>query len=553
MLKSLSVNNYALIHDLNIHFSDGFQVITGQTGAGKSILLNALSLVLGHRADLSSLGDKNYKCVIEAGFDIEAYHLQTLFETLDLDYEPHTIIRREILPSGKSRAFVNDTPVTLNALSELGEHLVDIHSQHQTALLSDSSYLFDIIDTIANTREEKNNYNIAWKKYKEAQIHFNQLTDFQKNTIQEFDYNHFLLQELNTANLQIGKQKDLEDFYEQASHSEEIKDRLQQSIRLLNDDTAGVLSTLSTLKNIFQKTQEFGTVYQQLQDRISSIFIETDDFYQEVLTLFETIDYNPQELENAQQQLQQIYDLQKKHRVYSEQELIEIQKQLEAKVSKMESIEDEINTAQHKVEENRQQALNWALKIREKRLSVLDHFSKQIENTLHLLGMPNAQFKVQLTENQSFNSNGIDQIEFLFMANKGGDFAPVKKVASGGEQSRIMLSIKSILAQYTTLPTLIFDEIDTGVSGEVSQKMGELMQNISHNRQVFAITHIPQVAARGKAHYKVFKQDVDNLTHTQLSLLSVQERIEEIAEMLDGKNPSSSAISHAKELLKHHI
>ena len=550
MLKSLSIKNYALIDDLHVDFSSGFQIITGETGAGKSILLDALSLVLGNRADLGVLRDKETKCIVEAEFSVSNYDLKPLFETCELDYEPTTIIRREILPSGKSRAFVNDTPSTLSALGQLGEVLVDIHSQHQTLLLSDNRYQFEIIDGVADNKELLKSYSEEFKIYRKANKKLQELIDFQKNAHKEHEYNSYLLNELKEAPLQEGIQEELEEIYDQASNAEEIKERLAESHQLLDDENIGVLNSLSDLKIIFLKLSHYGSQYQNLQERIESVYIELDDFQQEILDIAEDIDSDPKLLEDTHQKLQKIYDLQKKHQVATVEELMQIQQDLEEKVSEVENIEDRISEQQKETEKARKTLEKTAQSLRKNRLSALPKFTKELEAILHDLGMPNARFQIELKPTEDFQNNGKDELSFLFSANKGGRFGELKKVASGGELSRIMLSVKSILAQHIALPTIMFDEIDTGVSGDISQKMAEIMQQMSKNRQVFAITHLPQVASKGSAHYKVFKEDKNDKTTTELVLLTPEQRIEEIAQMLGGKNITESARTHAKELLK---
>ncbi|ATA73995.1 DNA repair protein RecN [Capnocytophaga canis] len=550
MLKALSIKNFALIDDLHINFPEGFIIITGETGAGKSILLDALSLVLGKRADMSALRNKEEKCVIEAEFSLEKYNFLTLFSDLEIDYEPQTIIRREILPSNKSRAFINDSPVTLDTLSRLGEVLVDIHSQHQTLSIGNLDFQFDIIDAIAGNKHLISEYVSLWEKLKKNQKKLQELIDFQKNANKEYDYNFHLLKELKSAPLQKGIQEELEETYEEASNSEEIKEYIKESLQLLSDENVGIVNQLRELKRVFTKLTDYKQQYRDIFERIESAFIELDDLQNEVFDIDENIETDPETLEKVSQQLHLIYDLQKKHKVSTVDELIAIQTQLEEAVSQTENIESSIEEQRNIVENQQIETIEKASELHETRKKVIPELDTKLTNFMHELGMPNARFQIELQSTQTYQNNGMDQLTFLFSANKGGNFGTLKKVASGGELSRIMLAVKAIMAEHTALPTIMFDEIDTGVSGEISLKMGEIMKNMSKNRQVFAITHLPQVAAKGHYHFKVFKEDIEGKTTTQLKQLSENERIIELSEMLEGKNSGESAKNHAIELLK---
>ncbi|WP_172918402.1 DNA repair protein RecN [Capnocytophaga canis] len=550
MLKALSIKNFALIDDLHINFPEGFIIITGETGAGKSILLDALSLVLGKRADMSVLRNKEEKCVVEAEFSLEKYNFLTLFSDLEIDYEPQTIIRREILPSNKSRAFINDSPVTLDTLSRLGEVLVDIHSQHQTLSIGNLDFQFDIIDAIAGNKHLISEYVSLWEKLKKNQKKLQELIDFQKNANKEYDYNFHLLKELKSAPLQKGIQEELEETYEEASNSEEIKEYIKESLQLLSDENVGIVNQLRELKRVFTKLTDYKQQYRDIFERIESAFIELDDLQNEVFDIDENIETDPETLEKVSQQLHLIYDLQKKHKVSTVDELIAIQTQLEEAVSQTENIESSIEEQRNIVENQQIETIEKASELHETRKKVIPELDTKLTNFMHELGMPNARFQIELQSTQTYQNNGMDQLTFLFSANKGGNFGTLKKVASGGELSRIMLAVKAIMAEHTALPTIMFDEIDTGVSGEISLKMGEIMKNMSKNRQVFAITHLPQVAAKGHYHFKVFKEDIEGKTTTQLKQLSENERIIELSEMLEGKNSGESAKNHAIELLK---
>ena len=550
MLTALSIKNYALIDDLKVDFPEGFIIITGETGSGKSIMLDALSLILGKRADMSALRNKEEKCIIEAEFSLQNYEFQTLFEELDIDYDPQTIIRREILPSGKSRAFVNDVPATLEVLSRLGQVLVDIHSQHQTLALSDTSFQFAIIDAMANNKPLLTEYVQLHQLLKKEQKKLEELIEFQKNAKKEYDYNLHQLKELKSATLEEGILEELEESYEEASNIEDIKENVSESLYLLNDENIGILNNLRELKRSFSSLTEYKQLYRDLYERIESAFLELEDLASEISDIDESIEADPDNLEQISKQLNKIYTLQKKHSVATVEELIAIQQELEEAVSKTESVDIDLNKQKKIVEEQHTATLKKANQLHKAREKVIPALDKKLTNFMHELGMPNGRFSITLTATDTFFANGNDELSFLFSANKGGDFGQLKKVASGGELSRIMLAVKAIMAEHTALPTIMFDEIDTGVSGEISQKMGDIMKQMSQNRQVFAITHLPQIAAKGAYHFKVFKEDSKGKTTTHLKLLTEEERITELSEMLEGKNSGASARNHAIELLR---
>lgn len=550
MLTALSIKNYALIDDLKVDFPEGFIIITGETGSGKSIMLDALSLILGKRADMSALRNKEEKCIIEAEFSLQNYEFQSLFYELDIDYDPQTIIRREILPSGKSRAFVNDVPATLEVLSRLGQVLVDIHSQHQTLALSDTSFQFAIIDAMANNKSLLTEYVQLHQLLKKEQKKLEELIEFQKNAKKEYDYNLHQLKELKSATLEEGILEELEESYEEASNVEDIKENVSESLYLLNDENIGILNNLRELKRAFSSLTEYKQLYRDLYERIESAFLELEDLASEISDIDESIEADPDNLEQISKQLNKIYSLQKKHSVATVEELIAIQQELEEAVSKTESVDIDLNKQKKIVEEQYTATLKKANQLHKAREKVIPALDKKLTNFMHELGMPNGRFSITLTATDTFFANGNDELSFLFSANKGGDFGQLKKVASGGELSRIMLAVKAIMAEHTALPTIMFDEIDTGVSGEISQKMGDIMKQMSQNRQVFAITHLPQIAAKGAYHFKVFKEDSKGKTTTHLKLLTEEERITELSEMLEGKNSGASARNHAIELLR---
>ena len=549
MLTTLSIKNYALIDNLHVDFNEGFSIITGETGAGKSILLGGLSLILGKRADLSSLKNATKKCVIEAVFNISNYNLKSLYKAQDLDYDEQTIIRREILPSGKSRAFVNDSPVNLSSLQLLGERLIDIHSQHQTLQLTSNDFQFQVIDALADNDSDLQVFKQELKIYKTLQKEHKNLLVFKAEAIKEHDYNSFLLNELTEANLVDGELETLEDEYETLNNIESIQDKLSEAYQLLNEEEIGVLSSLNSLKNVLQKLATYSVTYEDIFNRTQSGLIEMDDVFSEINRLQEAIDTDPNRLEIVDSKLKMRHNLMQKHVVDNISDLIIIKNELEEKVAVTENLDGTIKRKETEIALKEKELNIISKTIHSNRKKVIPELKQQLETILSNLGMPNAQFKIDLIYSNSFFVNGKDELTFLFSANKGGSFNELKKAASGGELSRIMLAIKSVLAKYIQLPSIMFDEIDTGVSGEISNKMGDIMLEMSKTMQVFSITHLPQIAAKGHSHFKVYKEDVKEVTQTNLVKLNHDQRVVEIAQMLGGLEMSSSAIAHAKELL----
>ena len=549
MLSSISIKNYALINELHIDFSSGLSIITGETGAGKSILLGALGLVLGNRAELSTLKNTTKKCVVEAVVGIDKYNLKDFFETEDIDYEPNTILRREILPSGKSRAFVNDTPVTLSVLTLLRARLIDVHSQHQTLQVSDQQFQFQLLDAVASNDSNLTSYKSELAKYISEKNRLEEIQLAQREATLQYDYNSHLYNELLEAKLIEDEQELLEEKLEKINNVEEIKQNLSEALQLTTDDTIGIQNLLYSLEQKLAKISSYSKEYQELSDRISSVKIELVDIIGEIETANESVDFNPSEADQLNDRLQLIYNLQKKHYVNSISELLSIQSTLSEKVSRVENSEQLLAEQEAIVEEIANKLDIIALKISDARNKIIPKLSKQLENVLADLGMPHARFQIQNTLSENYYKNGKDVLQFLFSANKGGQYGELKKVASGGELSRVMLAIKKILSENSQLPTIIFDEIDSGVSGEISNKMAHIMSQMSQKMQVITITHLPQIAAKGNQHYKVYKEEVNNITTTNLKQLSEDERIVEIAEMLSGKNISDSALIHARELL----
>ncbi|WP_158962728.1 DNA repair protein RecN [Myroides fluvii] len=549
MLTSLSIKNFALIDHLEIEFFKGFSIITGETGAGKSIVLGALGLLQGKRADLGSLKNKEEKCVIEGQFHVDPYKLEELYSFLDMDYEPTTIIRREILPSGKSRAFVNDSPVNLTDLQELSAVLLDIHSQHQTSELSEETYQIKVIDAIAKNEETLEEYQKQLKQYKASVSELKQLKEEEIELLKEQDYNAFLLEELETLQLGTIDQAALESEFEKLNNVEHVRESFAFATQLLTADQVGVIQGLKELRQTLQKTAVVSKDYEELYNRVVSAEIELTDLANEIEREVDHVVSDPERLTVLNERLQVLYALQKKHQVNSVAELIAIETGLTDKVFKVGEVQDKIIAVEKHIASLLVKLDQQADQLSQARQQAIPALKAQLIEILTLVGMPYATFQFDFKTVDHYLNNGKDQMQLQFSANKGMDYGLLKKVASGGELSRIMLAIKAILARYSNLPTIIFDEIDTGVSGEVADKMGVIMKDMSTLMQVFAITHLPQIAAKGHQHYKVFKASQGDSTISKLIQLDPTHRVEEIAQMLSGKDITESALQHAKELL----
>jgi len=549
LLSELSIKNYALIDALQVQFDSGFSTITGETGAGKSVLLGGLALVLGKRVDFSQINDLSRKCIIEASFNIEYFNLKSFFKTNDLDFESITILRREILPSGKSRAFINDSPVNLSLLAGLGEQLIDIHSQQQTQELINDDFQFHVLDALAQNDTSIEAYQHLLKTYKSTQKKLVELNASKLQSQNDADYHTFLLNELIEENLQSIDLELLEVEYNTLNNVELIQAELTLANQIISSEDLGAASNLISLKQVFHKLTHISLTYQSLSDRIQSISIELDDIFNEIESEQSKLDINPSRLSEIDTILKKVHDLFSKHNVNSVQALIDIQSELELKVDSLASLEAAIIAAENALESQVKQLDTAASVIHKRRKSEVLKLIKQLETILTDLGMPNARFKIELIQSETYLYNGKDQLDFLFTANKGSGFLTLKKAASGGELSRIMLAIKSILSNYQQLPTIMFDEIDTGVSGEIAHKMASIMEQMSLSMQVFSITHLPQIAAKGQSHFKVYKEDIGETTVTALKKLSNEERVLEIAQMLGGKEVSDSAVAHAQQLL----
>ncbi|MGA1771798.1 MAG: DNA repair protein RecN [Flavobacteriaceae bacterium] len=549
MLQSLSIKNYALINRLTVDFSDGMTTITGETGAGKSILLGALSLVLGKRADRSALYNDTTKCIVEAQFDVSNYDLKKFFEQNELDYEAETVLRREIIPNGKSRAFINDTPVTLDVLESLGTLLVDVHSQHQTLTLTQNDFQFAILDAFANNSKVLVDYKAILSKYKAIGAEITQIESRLQKANEEQEYQHFLYQELIDANLTPDMQEPLEDRVSQLGNVEDLQHLFSEAVQRLDQEDHGLLAQLIYLKSLMQQAASKSQVYQKYSERLASVILEVQDLFQELESDSEGLEADPQALEHAQNKLQQLYALQKKHQVNTVADLIEKQHFYGAQLQDTKALENRLDTLKSEVSPLKIKLEQLADTLHQNRIESAPKLVQKLQTYLAAMGMQNAQLKFEIQPSNTFLANGKDQLTLLFSANLGSPYQPLKKVASGGELSRIMLAIKAILAQYQHLPTIIFDEIDTGVSGNISNEIAIIMAAMATRMQVFTITHLPQVAAKGKQQFKVYKTDVAGQTQTLLKTLSKEERVIEIAQMLSGDELTQTAKDHAVKLL----
>ena len=549
MLKSISIKNYVLIDELNISFSSGFSVITGETGAGKTILVDGISLLLGKRADLSVNRDKTKKCVIEGIFDIGTYNLKTIFDINELDYDSETILRREISPSGKSRAFINDSPVNLHQLSKIGSRIIDIHTQHENINILDQDFQFEIIDAFSNNNEIVDEFRLIFNQYQELQRKIEKLKLDKDSLNQSIDYNKFILNELDSANLFEENLEDLEKNQVFLSNFEVISEELSFINNLLIDENIGIQTNIQKLLNSLSKISGKTENLNNLYERVLNLSTELDDINHELNEQFESLENNPEKLSLLIQKIDTVNTLLRKHSVNSIKDLKLVRDEFASKVDSTESIDEKIEEFEIKLNDLKDKLSKISKSITKKRMDAIPKFTTDIELILKDLGMENAKFKIELNPSNNFNSFGMDDINFMFQANKGYEFKDLKSSASGGEMSRIMLAVKSIIAKYRKIPSIIFDEIDTGVSGAISQKMGHIMRSLSKYVQTFSITHIPQIAAMGSAHYKIYKYDEDNITKTTIIKLAEEERIVEIAKMLEGSSISESAINHAKRLM----
>ena len=549
MLTKVFIKNFALIDTLEINFSNGFSTITGDTGSGKSILLNALSLITGKRADHTLLKNNDIKCIVEAEFNLKNFKLKKIFKNNDLDYSDQSILRRDVLPNGKSRSFINDSPVNLDIMRFIGEKLIDIHTQNESLILSNDHFFFSLIDNLSEQKNIVSNFHQNLSFYKELNLELEKLNRLNTSLQNDYDYNLFLLNELTSAKLKIGEQVDLEKTLKIFKNSEEILNSLNQIDSLIENDNNSIENQIRNLNNILNNISKYSDKYLIIKDRIESILIELDDIKLELRNSSTDFNNNPFEFDQMESRLNLIYNLQKKHSVNSIDELMEISLNLQKKLKDNDNIGIDIENLKNDISSKESLLEEQSKKISISRKKILPNLKIEIENILSNLGMPNSSFKFNLTKSEKYNKYGIDLIEVLFSGNKGSGFSPILKVVSGGELSRILLSIKSILSKHLNLPTMIFDEIDTGISGEMSNAMANLMLKMSKKMQIISITHLPQIAAKGQHHFNIYKHENLGITNTKIKKLNNEQRIEEIAKMLSGDKISSSALIHAKELL----
>ena len=550
MLRSLYIQNYALIEKLDIGFEPGFSVITGETGAGKSIILGAIGLLLGQRADVKSIRTNATKCIIEARFDISRYNLRPFFEENELDYEDECILRRELYASGKSRAFINDSPAPLAQMKELGEQLIDVHSQHQNLLLNTEGFQLNVLDLLAHDDAILTAYQSAYKAWKQAQGDLDKLMEKIARDKSDEDYIRFQWQQLDEARLATGEQEALEQETEMLSHAEDIKAGLYQADQLFNNDENGLLSGLKACCNTLQSLQAVYPAAEELANRLESSYIELKDIADEISDREERVEFNPARLAEANERLNLIYSLQQKHHVDTVDELIALRDDYATRLASISSSDEELETLRKQCEELHDQVLRQASVLTQARQEAAREVERQMAQRLIPLGMPNVRFAVEMGERKEPGPHGSDTVSFLFSANKNGTLQNISSVASGGEIARVMLSVKAMIAGAVKLPTIVFDEIDTGVSGEIASRMADIMQEMADNqRQVISITHLPQIASRGRVHYKVYKQDNETETNSHIRRLTDEERMEEIAHMLSGATLTEAALNNARTLL----
>lgn len=551
MLRSLYIQNYALIEKLDISFGNGFSVITGETGAGKSIILGAIGLLLGQRADVKSIRKGASKCIIEARFDVSAYGMQSFFESNELEYEDECILRRELYASGKSRAFINDTPASLAQMKDLGELLIDVHSQHQNLLLNKEGFQLNVLDVLAHDDTDLAAYQKLYNDWRQARQDLETLMARAEQSRADEDYIRFQLEQLEEANLTEGEQEELEQEAEMLTHAEDIKAGLYRAGQTLNADEGGVIEALKDCQNTMISLRSVFSPAGELADRLDSVYIELKDISQELADKEEEVEFNPARLDEVNARLNLIYSLQQKHRVDTVKALISLQENYALQLSAITSSDEDIARLEAQVNELFEQVTAQAKVLTEARTRAAREVEQQMAARLVPLGMPNVRFQVEMGVRREPGVHGADTVNFLFSANKNGVLQSISQVASGGEIARVMLSVKAMIAGAVKLPTIVFDEIDTGVSGEIADRMADIMQEMGDNdRQVISITHLPQIAAHGQAHYKVYKEDNEVETNSHIRLLTDDERVEELAHMLSGATLTEAALNNARTLLK---
>lgn len=550
MLNSLHIRNYALISSLQIQFDKGLTVITGETGAGKSIIMGALSLILGHRADSSTLFDPSQKCVVEAGFDVSGLNLESFFNDNNLDYQEDTIVRREIAANGKSRAFINDTPVTLPLLKEFSSRMIDIHSQHQNLLFQNADFRTDVVDLFAGLKRQLSEYQKVLSELKNTEHQLSELQQQHQKAVEREDFLQFVLHELEKAHLKENEQEELEQNIEFLTHTETIKANLFQILQLLSDEERSAVNALRESKNLSSAIASYRSDLEEMNGRIDSAYIDLKDIASELNSLNDRIEYNADELEQMRQRLDFIYSLEQKHHVTSVADLILKQNAVKEELDSFSEDEEQLKNLESLCQKLSSEAQQLANHLHEERMKALPALQKQVLEYVQSLGMPDAQFIIQLVPVQTLQKNGIDEVKFLFSANRGVAPAELEKVASGGEISRLMLAVKSTLSEKSVLPTVVFDEIDVGISGEMAGKVAALMQKMAQQRQLLVITHLPQIAAKGTCHYLVYKEVEGDTSRTKVTLLNPQQRTVEIAKMMSGEKWGESTLKAAQELIE---
>jgi DNA repair protein RecN (Recombination protein N) len=550
MLNSLHIRNYALISSLQIRFDKGLTVITGETGAGKSIIMGALSLILGHRADTSTLFDQSEKCVVEAVFNVSGLHLEDFFTENNLDYQDDTIVRREIAVSGKSRAFINDTPVTLPLLKEFTSRLIDIHSQHQNLLFQNADFRTDVVDLFAGIKSQVAEYQKVLSELKDSERQLSELKLQHQAALEKQDFLQFVMKEIEEAHLKENEQEELEQNIEFLTHTETIKSNLFQILQILSDEEPSAVSSLREAKNLSAAIASYRADLDEMNQRINSSYIELKDIANELNSLNDRIEYNADELEAMRQRLDFIYSLEQKHHLTSVGELLNKYQAVKEELDNFSEDEEQLKQLTLRCQQLQDKAHKCAVQLHQSRNKVLPALQTQVLDYVHSLGMPDAQFVIKLETSTTLLKNGIDEVKFLFSANRGVEVAELEKVASGGEISRLMLAVKSTLSEKSVLPTVVFDEIDVGISGEMAGKVAALMQKMAQRRQLLVITHLPQIAAKGNSHYLVYKEVEGNTSRTKVTLLDAQTRAVEIAKMMSGEKWGEATLKAAQELIE---
>lgn len=550
MLNSLHIRNYALISSLQIRFDKGLTVITGETGAGKSIIMGALSLILGHRADTSTLFDQSEKCVVEAVFDVSGLHLADFFADNNLDYQDDTIVRREIAVSGKSRAFINDTPVTLPLLKEFTSRLIDIHSQHQNLLFQNADFRTEVVDLFAGIKSQVSEYQRVLSQLKNSEHQLSELQQQHQSALERQDFLQFVLNEIEEAHLKENEQEELEQNIEFLTHTETIKSNLFQILQILSDEEPSAVSSLREAKNLSAAIASYRADLDEMNQRLNSSYIEIKDIANELNSLNDRIEYNADELEAMRQRLDFIYSLEQKHHLTSVSELLNKYQSVKEELDNFSEDEEQLKKLTSRCQQLKDKAQKLAEQLHQCRVKILPALQTQVLDYVHSLGMPDAQFVIQLDTSSTLLKNGIDEVKFLFSANRGVEVAELEKVASGGEISRLMLAVKSTLSEKSVLPTVVFDEIDVGISGEMAGKVAALMQKMAQRRQLLVITHLPQIAAKGNSHYLVYKEVEGNTSRTKVTLLDAQTRAIEIAKMMSGEKWGEATLKAAQELIE---